>query len=494
MPLSCWGCPWKHDEDDYGSAEEEVIYCPECGIRLRQECPYCKAYIRYDENECPHCGGVFSCCEKCRLQYDLEQGSCPECGEKVTYLRDVFLPAGVDGSRQNCCVIETRADASAPAAQPAGGRPPLAEKIDLAGGRISPAVIYNKMMIFWKHVRNNAAKLCCVDTESKALLWGGGNARETPLNVEDVFSIDLNGPYIVTSAKNRVFINQVKNGLPVGAGSVPAPSPHYRACMSGPKLYILRTQAEADVQVLDVYAKPFAARQEQKSFPMRTFFKDVPMPVADGEYIYFVDFTGSILRIDTRDDASKLIHDNTGEELVTHMALYRETLLFTAWSRSGDNRDAPAMASIYRVGLAENGHMARAVVDKRPLKARGKFSVYDDTVYVCEAIGNKSRFASVPLDSIYQGEHRAVNAGEVRDFYAVADNQTLRFVYIGQPLGQGGRCFEITRMDFNAQDSGANRRPLARITPAERAAVYNVSEKTLVAIADRTGGHVSIYA
>ena len=83
-----WICPncqgvWKHQSLVFR-------FCPKCGVKLVQSCPFCYQDLPTLSPECPHCKIRLQICPRCFRLFPLRENLCPFCSQSLRALRTSF--------------------------------------------------------------------------------------------------------------------------------------------------------------------------------------------------------------------------------------------------------------------------------------------------------------------------------------------------------------------------------------------------------------------
>ena len=450
---ACWSCDTAFDFDG-----EIVNYCPACGKRQIQKCVYCNESISCLKDECPHCGRMFSRCMQCNIAYSVDEVFCLEddCKNHTVHLCDIFHYLGVNSSRNNCFIINNKLDVESENDKPI-----------FLSGKISPIAICNTNIIFWKNI-NNKCRLFCVNLKTRKNAWENSFVETINLQTDNIHYIEIDGAYVLTFLIDRLIVNALSDGSIVS--TIPI-NGDYKAIMHNRKIYILRK--EGKIQKIDVYDYPYVESHTVNSTSISGKEKVYRvLPSTDGEYVYFVDYFGNIIRTKTEGLLIETIYTNR-EELEIENVAYHENFLLITQKYSSGNR------SISKIDLKSSmqGYIVTPIINNLNL-ASPKFSAHGNYIYICENMNNTLRFSKYPIIG-FSGvaeSHKNANTVAVTDFYSVAIDKDIYIIY--KCKSRINNAIEIRRMDFQSGEYGKS---LGSAYPNSPVCVVNVYDKTILA-------------
>lgn len=457
MGTSCWRCGT--NAPDY--AEGSVNYCVACGTRLLQECFNCGNSISCMLDECPSCDRIFSRCTECNIIYNLTDSECTHCGQKTSQNYVLFQPNGVNTGRNNCFIPKNAFEIES-------------KKINF-DGKVSPFVICNTNIIYWKKINNNC-RLFCDNIKNNKNHWR--DCPVEPIKIEDILFLEVSGAFVITYLSNKILINSLSDGSSVSAISV---SNEYQAYMLNSNLYLI--QKGTNIQQIDVYVYPFKTPELMSNISiLDNGVSHGVLPVAGTEFIYFVDFMGNIARLNTNAKSYEKIYPSKPDIEFEYLALHETHLLITM-KCAGGTRD------VYKIDINSPNFEYFPIITNLNL-ATPKIAIFKDFLFLCESNNNNLRFSKYQIIPYSRGtdDHRNANTTHVADFYLAVIEHDIYIVYKCKSRSSMN-AFEIRRMNFQTGDYGS--KGLQLVNSMSQVCITNVYDKTV--IAELNNGNVSIY-
>jgi len=460
MSVVCWKCETKNS-----FTEKAVNYCCNCGMMLRQKCPYCDGTILFDEKECSWCNGIFSFCSniECKKILSLNAPKCDECNNKTSHNYRCFQPMQIDNERSNCYTIDKDIDYIF------DNKDPLT-----LGNKISHLAICNSNLVFWKK-HNSGCRLCCINSITMNSVWKN-NTETEDISLENFKYIEICDSYILTYLKDRILINSLVNGKSISKINIKY---EYKSIMYKSVLYVLLE--ELNMQYVLKYVSPFTdensvkLEETTKKYHGNKIYSKA-LPISGNNSIFFVNYSGDIIRLtvtDTESISCDIVREYMNGTEIEYMALKDDKLIFT-------HKSSELARTISKINIANSNrnYISTNIAINLNLYFP-KFSICGDSIYLCEDLNGSSRFSRYQIVDFSRGEYRTANSSFIDDFYVIKDNDVAKIIY--KCKSNRSQAREIMRMSFDNEEYNS----LKTVLPNSSIYIANINDKVLISELDK---------
>jgi len=416
----------------------DMNYCPDCGVRLMQNCAYCMSPMSCGTEKCPNCYKMLTTCHNCNISYALECESCEECKQSLLVTGDVFLPYVTNYQNENSIVVadDKRIDI-------------WDQSLSLAGG-VCRGVARDTTILYWKKVSNGNYMLHGEDITNGVPLWKSNYTTSSHLKLKAIRNMTIHGAYILTHFDDCVLINALSDGCLIAKIHTEGPC---KTFMLERKLVVIRsTQNE---QRVEVYEYPFNEANVAFKYNLpdfRTNKKTIQViPAYNDDSIYFVDYNADIVCLSLTNkstDINVLYENHDEEQSIKFMAFHDGKIIFSLARHSDVSKTTIQAVDVVSKSIQP--------ITPRPVSlATMIFAVHDGSLFVCENKEKEICFIEYSLASTGTTINQKVVRGiaNVREFYLAINNQDRYILYLSAI--QGKNMIEARRMHF---DNGEHHR------------------------------------
>lgn len=412
------------DEFEMGVLDAENRYCPRCGARLFQECPYCSEGNSVFDTNCKKCGRPFVYCPTCHILYGLDKPCCDNLlhSEKLdetdsenpcgSLLSEHYLGyyAPLANLERTNVVRATEMDSILPVT-------PLSPT---EGLQMSAAVTRHGWLFFGTRTAGptGQGRIRAFSLRTEKDMWTG-----SPLRSQSLWDAEPTAyqRYIVTRSGQIIFVDSVLTGKEVAQISTSLTD--YHEAVVGNVLLLLGKDDHGR-QVLQGcrLGSPLSAAFETKEIERTPSINSyMALPVVTDDYAFFVDLQNRVIRC-TAAGEFKVIWDNPSQFYISQMVLMNgEMFLLTT------DRQTYSLLSLPGVLTPDAQGSVKTRLAKLSLQIP-VFALYQDLAIFAAPDSLQAYRLTRPNQPLWQ--FSLLSNSTVTDFFVVAQGDTLYVVYV----------------------------------------------------------------